>query len=297
MGKRPRHRPRRRFPEAKRLVVECDLATCPHCGQPLRYRRAWHMRKTIQTLQGPLFVAGKSRECVNDACSHVGRHYYASQVLMLSLPHSTYGLDVLAFIGWQREHEHRQLREIQKMLSARGMEINEATVGKLYRQFLLLLAGMDAQREAALAETAAEHGGLIWAIDALQPEGHGTLMYVLYEVLGHTPVAAIQLEGAKAQELESWLEPYKNLPHRVLATLSDGEKAIIAAMERCWPEAAHQRCQAHFLSNLAEPVVALDAQLRQQMGIDLGGLPPVPEQTSIDQGDKEGKKGALHQAL
>ncbi|WP_267145345.1 hypothetical protein [Nostoc commune] len=34
-----------------------------------------------------------------------------------------------------------------------------------------------------LAATAIEHGGLIWAIDALQPQGHGTLLYVLYEVL------------------------------------------------------------------------------------------------------------------
>jgi len=253
------------------------------------------MRKTIQTLQGPLFVAGKSRECANPACCRVGARYYASRVLLLSLPHSTYGLDVLAFIGWQHEQEHRQLAEIQGMLSVRGVEINEPTVGKLYRQFLALLAGMSAEREARLAETAAEHGGLIWAIDALQPEGHGTLMYVLYEVLGHTPVAAIQLEGAKADELESWLEPYKSLPHPVLATLSDGEKAIVAAMERCWPEAAHQRCQAHFLANLAEPVVALDAQLRQQMRDDLGGLPPVPERITIVQGDEGGKKGALLQ--
>jgi len=294
MCTRPRHRPRRRYADAKRIIVECDLLVCPHCGQTLRARRAWHMRKQIQTLQGPMFVAGKSRECVNPACSRVGAHYYASRVLMLSLPHNTYGLDVLAFIGWQHEREHRQLAEIQRMLSIRGIEINKATVGKLYRQFLALLAGMGAEREARLAETAAEHGGLIWAIDALQPEGHGTLLYVLYEVLGHTPVAAIQLEGAKADELESWLEPYKNLSHRVLATLSDGEKAIIAAMERCWPEAAHQRCQAHFLANLAEPVMALDAQLRQQMRDDLGGLPPVPERITIVQRD-EGKKGALLQ--
>ena len=64
-------------------------------------------------------------------------------------------------------------------------------------------------------------------------------------------------------------------------------------MERCWPEAAHQRCQAHFLGNLAEPVIALDAQLRQQMRDDLGGLPPVPERISMARGDKEGGKRLL----
>jgi hypothetical protein len=106
-------------------------------------------------------------------------------------------------------------------------------------------------------------------------------------------VAAIQLEGAKAQELEEWLAPIKDV-YPVLATISDGEKAIVAAMERCWPEAAHQRCQAHFLGNLAEPLVTLDAQLREKMRDDLGGLPPVPEQIWTDQG---GKKEDLLQEL
>ena len=89
-----------------------------------------------------MFVAGKSKECANPACPHSGKHYYASRVLMISLPYSTYGLDVLAFIGWQHEHEHRQLVEVQQMLNERGIVVNERNVGKLYRQFLALLGGM-----------------------------------------------------------------------------------------------------------------------------------------------------------
>ena len=276
MEKQARHRPRRSFPNAKRVIVECELGKCIHCGQPLQPRKAWHMRKTVQTMQGPVFVAGKSKECANRACAHYGKHYYASRALLISLPYSTYGLDVLAFIGWQHEHEHRQLVEIQRMLNASGIEVNERNVGKLYRQFLALLGAMSEQTQARLAETVAEHGGLVWAMDGLQPEGHGTLLYVLYEVLGMTPVAAIQLEGATAEELGRWLEPYQKLPYPVLATLSDGEKAIIATLKQCWPDAPHQRCQAHFLNNLAEPVLAFDTQLRQQMRADLGGLPAVP---------------------
>jgi hypothetical protein len=220
----------------------------------------------------------------------VGQHYYARGVLLISLPYSTYGLDVLAFIGWQHEHEHLQLVEIQRMLNARGVLINERTVGKLYRQFLALLGAMSEQTQARLAETAAEHGGLVWAIDALQPEGHETLLYVLYEVLGRTPVAAIQLKGATAEELSEWLKPYQELPYPVLATLSDGEKAIITALKQCWPQAPHQRCQAHFLNNLAEPLLALDSQLREWMRTDLGGLSAVPERTETDvAGDDSGQ--------
>lgn len=275
----PRHRPSRQFPQAQRKIIECELDACPHCGQPLHPRKPWHVRKTVQTLTGPLFVAGKSKECVNPECSHPGLHYYASRVWLISLPHSTYGLDVLAFIGWQHEHEHRQLVEVQRELNRRGVLVNERNVGKLYRQFLALLGGLTKVKRQRLQATAEQYGGLVWAIDALKPEGDGTLLYVLYEALSGTPVAAVQFEHPTADELLEWLQPYRALPFPVLATLADGEDAILAALRRGWPQARLQRCQAHWLSNVAEPVLAVDTQLREQVRQDLGGLPAVPTQT------------------
>jgi hypothetical protein len=50
---------------------------------------------------------------------------------------------------------------------------------------------------------------LILAIDALQPEGDGIMLYVLYEVLSSTPVAAIQLSQPTAKALIDWLQPYQ----------------------------------------------------------------------------------------
>lgn len=284
MQKRPRHRPHREYPNAERIIIDCDLDTCPICGSVLKLRRPWHMRKTIQTLKGPVFVAGKSKECANPDCQNFGKHYYASRVWLLSLPNSTYGLDVLAYIGWRHEHEHRQLVEIQRELNQRGVEINERNVGKLYRQFLALLHATSEQAQDDLAATAAQYGGLIWAIDALQPEGHGSLLYVLYEVLSGKPVAALQREHLKEAELVEWLQPYQALPFDVLATLSDGEVTLVAALKSGWPEAPHQRCQAHFLNNLAEAVLDYDDQLRKNMRQDLGGLPPVPENSAGEPG-------------
>ena len=58
----------------------------------------------------------------------------------------------------------------------------------------------------------------------------------------------------------------------MLATLSDGEKVLVGVLKACWPDVPHQLCQVHFLNNLAEPVLAIDTQLRKQMRADLGGL-------------------------
>jgi hypothetical protein len=282
MSPNPRHRPVRRFPDAPRQVVDCPFTVCLHCGAALASRRPWHMRKTVQTLAGPLFVAGKSKECVNAACPQLGMRYYASQLLAVSLPKSTYGRDVLAFVGWQHEHEHRQLVEIQGLLNARGVLINERNVGKLYRQFLALLGGLSPQREARVAAAAAAHGGVVWAVDALQPEGDGTLLYVLYEAVSGTPVGAMAAAHATAAELSAWLHAAPQLPYRVLATLSDGEAAMGAALRACWPSAPHQRCQVHFLNNIAAPVLEHDGQLRRQMGEVLGDLGPAPSPASVE---------------
>jgi len=290
MSKRASHRPQRSYPGAKRVILECELEECVHCGEPLMPGDTWHMRKYVQTMKGPLFVAGKSKKCEAPDCTHSGQHYHSSGVLRISLPQSTYGLDVLAFIGWQHEHEHKQFAEIQEMLNQREIEVSERHVGRLYRQFLALLGGMNERVERRLEETAEGHGGLIWGIDALQPEGHGTLLYVLYEVLSGMPVAGIQIDHPTADELLAWLRPYQALPYKVLATLSDGEKAIIAALEMCWPDAPRQRCQEHYLGNLAEPVLEVDRKLQEWMSDKLGGLPAVPnepETALVEDGEEQ----------
>jgi hypothetical protein len=180
-------------------------------------------------------------------------------------------LDVLAYIGWRHEHEQRQLVEIQRELNQKGIEINERNVGKLYRQYLVLLGATSEAIRKKLDGIVEKQGGLIFGVDALQPEGNGSLLYVLYEILSGTVVSAIQLETPNEKDLTDWLKTYQSYP--VLASVSDGEERIIAALRAIWPNAPRQRCQEHFMGNLADEVLENDAELRKQMRVDLGGLP------------------------
>jgi hypothetical protein len=180
-------------------------------------------------------------------------------------------LDVLAYIGWRHEHDQRQLVEIQRELNQKGIEINERNVGKLYRQYLVLLGATSEAIRKKLDGIVEKQGGLIFGVDALQPEGNGSLLYVLYEILSGTVVSAIQLETPNEKDLTDWLKTYQSYP--VLASVSDGEERIIAALRAIWPNAPRQRCQEHFMGNLADEVLENDAELRKQMRADLGGLP------------------------
>lgn len=290
MSKQPAHRPHRRFDNAKRVILESEFETCMHCGEELVLSGTYHMRKYVQTLAGPIFLAGKSKQCPNSDCAYEGVHYHASGTLRYSLPFSTYGLDVLSYIGWQHDHEHKQLLEIQRQLNEQGIIVSGRTVGRLYRQFLALLGGSTQEKVLKqLQESASERGGVVWAIDALQPEGHGTLLYVLYDALSGTPVSALQASYPTAGRLQAWIKSYQSWSLPVLATLSDGEERIIAALKGSWPDAPHQRCQSHMLGNLAEAVLKEDTNLRGWMKKDLGGLAAVP--TEVEPADGGGEEG------
>jgi hypothetical protein len=273
-------RPQRHDPNAERLTFTTELERCLRCGQPLSsVGNAAHSAKNVQTLDGEFYVVAYSRCCRNPACVNFGQHVHAAGHLRVSPPYSTYGLDVVALIGVQRERGHKQFAEIRALLNERGVAINEQSVGRLYRLFLALVEGTWPQRRERLTEAARRYGGLILMADGLEPDGEGPQLYVLWEVLSGTPLSGLLLDKADTPHVTAWLtecrELLDGLP--VLATLSDGEKALVAGLKAVWSEAPHQLCQLHFMKNLSEPIHEDDHVLRQSLKEQLGSLPAVPQ--------------------
>jgi hypothetical protein len=273
-----RGRPKRSNPQAERKIFRAELAACPTCNQALSsVGNSAHSIKTVQTFEGELHVVAYSRRCANPTCEQYGHHYHAVGHLGVALPGETYGLDVVAFIGWQRDREHQRFSEIRRKLNDKGIEINERSVGRLYRLYQALIKGGWKKGQARLAQAEAEYGGLILAGDGLQPDGCGGTLYVLYEVLSGTPVSAQWLETADAIHLTAWLRQAPVADLKVLATMSDHEEALVIALTTVWVDAPHQLCQEHFISCLSEPIHDADQQLQASLQAELGALPKLPK--------------------
>lgn len=303
-------RPKRHNPNAERLTFTAELERCLLCSEPLTSEGcAAHSAKNVQTLEGEFYVVAYSRRCGNPECDNFGQHYHAAGHLKVSLPYSTYGLDVVAFIGIQREREHKQFTEIQALLNARGVVINAQSVGRLYRLFLALMEGTWPQRRERLAEAASKYGGLILMADGLQPDGKGPQLYVLWEVLSGTPISGLLVDKADTSHLTAWLTDCRDLigDFPILATLSDDENALVSALETVWPQSPHQLCQSHFMQNLSEPIHEDDRALRQSLKDHLSPLPAVPDlepeeatarlERLVTQNSAPGKKGAIRLRL
>ena len=273
-------RPRRHNPQAERLTFVCELECCPECGERLSSQgTSAHSRKTVQTMQGEFYVVAYSRVCQNTECSAYGTHFHAAEHLKVSPPYSTYGMDVIAFVGIQHDRAHKQFTEIEGLLNGCGIEINDWSVGRLYRLFLALLEGSWPRRRERMATAAAQHGGLILMADGLAPDGAGPQLYVLWEVLSGTPISGMLIDQADTPHLVDWLTGCRALLYGlpVLALLSDQEKALVTALRTVWRDARHQLCQMHFMQNLSEPVYREDQKMRQTVRDHLYALPAIPD--------------------
>lgn len=198
-------------------------------------------------MDGPLNVRAYGWRCASEDCPRPDLRYRARrQLWRISLPKFGYGLDVVAHIGWQRSKKFRQFCQIQQDLQSRGIQISERHVGRLYRQYVSLLGGVNELKLNELKKINSLHGGVVWVLDALPPDQDGTQLYVLYEAISETTVAAAWLDKREAAKVIDWLQPMTLLDLRVLATLSDGEESEIKALKTLWPSSPHQISLTHF---------------------------------------------------
>jgi hypothetical protein len=256
----------------ERRIYHAELDSCPGCGGPLDLCGYYDSRKTVQQLDKVVYVASRPKVCRNTECSWVGKPQPAAAAQTVALWYSTYGLDVVAQIGWWRDREHLDSAEIHRRLQAR-IQIGRREVDLLYHQYQLLLACTEAQQPARVAQVVAEYGGLLLHVDGLEPEGAQEQLWVVRELLSGCVLAAAWLPRVTVATLQQLLTPVKDyLAARawpVRATLSDKQGVLVEALQTVWPQAPHQWCQSHYLRNAAEPLYAHDLALKTDLRRDV----------------------------
>ncbi len=262
-----RRHPKQLVPQERR-IYHAELERCPQCGAPLRLSGHYSWRKTVQHLDRVVYVASHPKECRNPDCPLHGKRYPSAKAQGEALPHSTYGLDVVAQMGWWRDHEHLNGQEIYDRLQGR-IQISRRHVDLLLQQYRLLLACAERPPLERLRQAVAEYEGLIISLDGLEPEGAQEQLWVVREVLTESILAAAWLPRVNAESLGALLASVKafledqGLPVR--ASLSDKQPSLAAALEATWPQVPHQWCQAHYLRNLAQPLYEQDQALKTDL--------------------------------
>jgi hypothetical protein len=256
------------------IVYSCELDICLECGEPLKVAYVSAV-KTVQTLTGVLGIAHRPMYCPEPSCGQHKTVYKSAQWQQIAPLYCTYGYDVIAHIGWQRQTGRQSFQALREGLQAR-VQISEAEVRHLYQErYLPLLACHERLRLDELTAMA-ERVGLILSLDGLAPEGGEPQLWVVRELQTRLTLRSGWLSQQDQGTFERFLQPIHDLGLPVAAIISDKQRGLVPAVAVVFPQAKHSFCQMHYLKNAAEPVAASDQDmkitLRQSVRAEIGSL-------------------------
>lgn len=242
-------------------VYTCELMTCPCCGGPLVDWQYTTGRKTVQTMMAVLRIAHRPKRCASAQCPGQQKAWKSAAWQQIAPWYGTYGYDVIAQIGWQRQARREQFASIHTSLESQ-LQISESEVRRLYHDvYLPLLACQERPQRERLAATAGEVG-LLLALDGLAPEGGEPQLWVVRELQTGLTVRCGWLGGQDQATFANFLTPIRAAGWRVVAVLSDKQRGLVPAVAAVFPEAKHAFCQAHYLRNAAAPIAETDEAMK-----------------------------------
>jgi Transposase, Mutator family len=264
-------------------VLTPEQEQCPSCGQRLWI--AYHEHRRVVRLDGVWRLTLRVRRCPNRACSQYHRPYVPEEAGAWVLPQAEFGLDIIALVGGLRYREQRSVPQIHRALRERGVDIAERSVTVLLHRYeeLVALRLADATR---LRERLAEQGGVLLAIDGLQPDVGHEVLWVVRDVRSGEVLLARSLLSATEGDLAPLLvevrdalagqdreHPEDAIP--LLGVISDGQHSLRKAVARALPGVPHQLCQFHYLREAARPICEADRHAKKELKKRVRGVRPI----------------------
>jgi hypothetical protein len=269
-----------RPPALREVILSPAREACLECGRFMRV--AYTYRRTVVRLDGLWRLVLRVRRCGNPACARYHRAYGPEEAGAWALPQSEFGLDIIAQIGHWRACEQRSVPQMHQALRERGVDIAERSVTELLYRYeeLVALRLSDPRR---LRERLAGQGGVILAMDGLQPDVGHEVLWVLRDCVSGAVLLARSLLGATEQDLVPLLEevrgalagqrPEETIPIR--GVITDGQQSLRKAVAHALPDVPHQLCQFHYLREAAKPIFEADRHAKKELKKHVRGVRPL----------------------
>jgi hypothetical protein len=238
-------------------------------------RLRYENRRTLVTLSGPVRLRLRIRRCEAPGCPRFHVPHRPEAEGALALPQHEFGLDVIALVGVLRHRDHRSVPEIHAALRERGIDIAERSVTNLLDRYDELLAtALTGTRR--LRRVLKQQGGVILALDGLQPDVGHEVLWVVRDCLSGEVLLARSLLSGRGADLEPLLrEVAEAVGVPVLGVVSDGQTSVRRAVEGALPGVPHQLCQFHFLREAAHPVFEADRHAKVALKAEVRGVRPI----------------------
>jgi hypothetical protein len=238
-------------------------------------RLRYENRRNLVTLSGPVRLRLRIRRCEAPGCPRFHVPYRPEAECALALPQHEFGLDIIALVGVLRHREHRSVPEIHAVLRERGVAIAERSVTNLLDRYDELLAtSLTSVRR--LRRMLKYQGGVILALDGLQPDVGHEVLWVVRDCLSGEVLLARSLLSGTARDLVPLLrEVAAAVGVPVLGVVSDGQTSVRRAVAEALPGVPHQLCQFHFLREAGHSVFEADRHAKVELKKQVRGVRPI----------------------
>jgi hypothetical protein len=255
-----------------KIHMKPEQKVCEKCGTKLKFY-AWLIKKFVVTLASVFLVKSESQRCPNEECeNHKNKVTYSStEGHKYALKKSTFGLDVVAYVGFKRIKENKNYEEIHKDLNDKGIKISRRNVDYLYKSFEYLIKCSLPEQLKCLKKEFDKNDGIILSIDGLQPQTGSDLLFVLRDTITGEVLHAVVTHNSDTKTMEDILKIIKKSDIKVKGIVSDGQQAIRKAVELVFPGIPYQLCTFHYFKDLGKPVGEADKSLRVALKKNLKG--------------------------
>ena len=274
--------PSRDYTDYRKVYFRPELKNCPICGSVLRRSHvAWS--KGVQTMKGNIRATSYAYRCSNMDCG--SGMFKSAEAEALSLPFRTYALDVVVEIGYLRHNGKRSITEIHRELRSAGIEICERECYELLHVFEELIAVRPVELDPDFYDAVEQNGGVVLAIDGVQPERGNSTLYVLQDVLTGKVLYADYLENSISENVSKLIDAVKDALKKagldIVAVISGHQHSISLAVAGSLPVVPHQFCHFHVHRNACLPITDMDMQLKKKVRKRIRGIAPVERALSL----------------
>lgn len=224
--------------------------------------------KTVQSMGEVAMIAQRTKRCVNPSCDASPRIWGSVEWGQIAPVSCTYGYDVIAQIGWQRQNMQQPFAAIHTDLRQR-LSISESQVRALYHYRYLPLLACHEREQLNRLKIVADQVGLLLSLDGLAPEGGEPQLWLVRELLSGVTLRCGWMSQQNQAAFVHFLQPIADLGLRVTAVMSDKQSGLLPAVAEVFPQARHVFCQSHYLRNIAIPVAEADEAMKMLLRQDV----------------------------
>ena len=259
----------RSYPQVIRRWYRPIEHECPECHRRL-HEAMTLTRRTVITLDGVIKLNHAGYRCPDVDCPGHQRTYRSPEADALALPYFTFGLDIVLLVGRLHLGKHQTVDEVHEELLERlaplGVKISRREILYLFEAYCTLLrASSEVKDDQQWLSQAKKNGGIIVAVDGIQPEKGNETVYVVRDALTGRVLAAEQVTSSEKAVMKALLAPVVALGVPVLGTITDAQESELQAVEQLWPKVPHQVCQFHALRDASQPAFDADKKTKTAM--------------------------------